>query len=78
MLRLVNLDYKEYLIERGDVIFIPAHTFHAVKNISNTEDFEFITVWPGQPGPGGNDVYDLRKKAWGKTYVEIDEDVDND
>lgn len=70
---LLNLDYKEYVIQRGDIVFIPAHTFHSVKNLSKTEDFEFITVWPGQPAPGGNDIYEMRQRQWGTTYLEVDE-----
>ena len=69
----LNLDNVEYDIEKGTVVFIPGDTFHALKNKSQTEDLEIITVWPGQPAPGANGIYDMRKEAWGTTYREIDE-----
>ena len=68
----LNLDNVEYDIEKGSVVFIPGGAFHALVNKSQTEDFEIITVWAGTPRPGANEVYDLRKKAWGTTYREID------
>ena len=70
---VLDLDHVEYEIEKGSIVFIPGGTFHSLKNKSETEDFEIITVWPGQPAPGINEVYDLRKEVWGTTYREIDE-----
>ena len=64
---------EHYDLEPGSVVFIPGDTFHALTNKSDTEDFELITVWPGQPAPGANEMYDLRKEAWGTTYREIEE-----
>jgi mannose-6-phosphate isomerase-like protein (cupin superfamily) len=69
---VLHMDGVDYDIEKGTLIFIPAGTFHALTNKSETQDFEIITVWPGEPAPGSNDVYDLRKKAWGTTYREIE------
>ena len=54
-----------------DMVFIPGGTFHALANQSTTEDFVFLTIWPGQPEPGVNEVYDGRREAWGTTYREI-------
>ena len=65
------MDNVDYDIEKGSVAFIPAGIFQSLTNKSPTEDFEIITVWPGQPAPGANEVYDMRKKAWGTTYREI-------
>ncbi len=62
-----------YDLRPGTVVFIPGGTFHAIKNETGTEDLELITVWPGQPAPGVNELYDMRKEAWGTTYREIDE-----
>lgn len=70
---VLNLDNVKYDIEKGTVVFIPADVFHSLKNKSKTKDLEIITVWPGQPAPGANEIYDLRKKAWGTTYREIEE-----
>ena len=69
---ILNLDNVEYDIEKGSVVFIPGDTFHSLKNKSQTEDLEIITVWPGQPAPGVNGIYDMRKEAWGTTYREIE------
>ncbi len=69
---VLHMDDVDYDIEKGTVVFIPAGTFHALTNKSKTQDFEIITVWPGQPAPGANDVYDSRKEAWGTTYREIE------
>ena len=68
---LLRMDDAEYDLDRDTVIFIPAGTFHALANKSTTEDFVFLTLWPGSPEPGVNEVYDGRKEAWGKTYREI-------
>ena len=59
-------------LKPSSVVFIPAGTFHALSNKSETEDFELMTVWPGQPAPGANELYDMRKEAWGTTYREIE------
>lgn len=69
---ILDLDHIEYEIEKGSVVFIPGGVFHALKNKSDTEDFEVITVWPGQPLPGANGVYDMRREAWGTTYREVE------
>lgn len=63
---------EHYDLKPGSVVFIPGGTFHALTNKSETEDFELITVWPGQPAPGANEMYDLRKEAWGTTYREVE------
>ena len=71
---VLNMDGVDYDITKGSVVFIPAGTFHSLKNKSDTQDFEIITVWPGQPAPGANGLYDMRKEAWGTTYREIGDD----
>ena len=67
----LNLDGVDYDLEKDMVVFIPAGTFHALTNKSQTEDFVIITIWPGTPEPGANGVYDMRKEAWGTSYREI-------
>jgi mannose-6-phosphate isomerase-like protein (cupin superfamily) len=69
---VLTLDGVKYDIEKGSVVFIPGGTSHGLVNKSKTEDFELITVWPGQPTPGANKVYDMRKEAWGTTYREVE------
>jgi mannose-6-phosphate isomerase-like protein (cupin superfamily) len=68
---VLTMDGVKYDIEKGSVVFIPGGTSHGLVNKSQTEDFEIITVWPGQPAPGANEVYDMRKKEWGTTYREV-------
>ena len=70
---VLNLDNVKYDIAKGSVVFIPGGVFHALENKSDTEDLEIFTVWAGQPAEGINEVYDMRKEAWGTTYREIDE-----
>lgn len=67
---VLNMDGVDYDLEKDMVVFIPAGTFHALANKSRTEDFVIITVWPGTPEPGANEVYDLRKESWGTSYRE--------
>lgn len=68
----LDMDGVDYDLEPGSVVFIPAGTFHALTNKSQTEDFTILTIWPGTPEPGANEVYDTRKEAWGTSYREID------
>ena len=67
---ILKMDDVDYDLEKNMVVFIPAGTFHALTNKSQTEDFVIITVWPGTPEPGANEVYDLRKESWGTSYRE--------
>jgi len=67
---VLKMDDVDYELEKNMVVFIPAGTFHALTNTSETEDFEIVTVWPGTPEPGANEVYDLRKESWGTSYRE--------
>lgn len=69
----LNLADVYHEIKPGTVVFIPGGTFHAIHNEDSDEDLELITVWPGQPAPGANEIYDMRQEAWGTTYREIDE-----
>ena len=68
---VLNLDGEDYDLEKDTVVFIPGGTFHALTNKSQTENFIIITIWPGTPEAGANELYDLRKETWGKTYREI-------
>jgi mannose-6-phosphate isomerase-like protein (cupin superfamily) len=70
---VLHMDGVDYDIEKDTIVFIPGGTFHRLINKSKTEDFVIITIWPGQPGPGINGVYDMRKEAWGTTYKEVDD-----
>jgi oxalate decarboxylase/phosphoglucose isomerase-like protein (cupin superfamily) len=52
-------------------VFIPAGVFHSLDNKSGTEDFVLLTFWQRA---SSNEVWHLRKQAWGKTFKTIDED----
>ena len=65
---ILHLDEEVFEISPGTVIFIPWGTFHALENKSKTEDFTLLTIWPQTPEPGGNEVYDMRLKAWGTSF----------
>ena len=73
----LDLAGEIYELKPGTVVFIPGGTYHAILNENSTEDLELITVWPGQPAPVANEMYDMRQKAWGTTYREIDEENEN-
>jgi len=71
---MVRLDGVEHELEAGDVVFIPGGSMHAIANRSDTEELVIFTVWSRLPEPGANSVYDLRLKAWGKSFKTVDED----
>ena len=69
----LDLAGEQYELKPGTVVFIPGGTFHAIHNENSTADLELITVWPGQPAKGANDMYDRRLEAWGTTYREVED-----
>ena len=73
----LDLGNDNFEIKPGSVVFIPGGTFHAIHNEHSAEDLELITIWPGQPAPGVNEIYDMRKSEWGTTYRESDESADD-
>ncbi len=58
---------ESYLVEAGSVVYIPANTFHALRNDSD-HDIVFLTIWPQRTGPGENDMHDERVRAWGAAF----------
>ena len=69
---VLDLAGTRYEIKPGTVAFIPGGTFHAIHNEAGTEVLELITVWPGLPAKGINEMYDLRMEAWGTSYRTVD------
>jgi len=69
---VLTMDGVKYEIAPGDVIYIPCETFHSLDNKSDTDDFVLMTIWPEHPAEGANEVYDMRLKAWGKSYETLD------
>jgi len=60
-------------IGKDTIVFIPGGTFHSLDNKSETEEFILLTIWHTHPEKGVNEVYDLRKEAWGKSFRRIGE-----
>ncbi len=58
-------------IGSGDLVFIPGGVFHALENTSPTGDFVLLTFWQHAED---NEVWHLRRNAWGKSYKTIDEE----
>jgi quercetin dioxygenase-like cupin family protein len=65
------LGEETFDIKPGSLVFIPAGTFHSLDNKSETEDFVLLTFWRRAED---NEVWQMRKKAWGKTFKTIDEE----
>ena len=68
---ILTLGDKVYDVSQGSLVFIPAGVFHAVKNKSKKKDFVLITIWMDA---SKNEMYELRMKAWGKSFKTIYED----
>lgn len=56
-----------YRLEVGMAVFIPAGTFHRLRNDSDDE-FVIVAIWPQDSVPGGNSLHDLRQEAWGTAF----------
>lgn len=70
----LELDGQVLDLEPGDIVFIPAGTYHGLDNRQGEEDVELLTIWSKVPTPGINTAYDMRLKEWGKSYKTIDEE----
>ncbi|HVA86220.1 MAG TPA: cupin domain-containing protein [Candidatus Saccharimonadales bacterium] len=51
----------------GSVVFIPAGTFHRLRNPSD-EPFVLLTVWPQPATRGANGIHDRRLDEWGSGF----------
>lgn len=68
---ILTLGDRTCCIKQGSLVFIPGGVFHALENKSRTEDFVILTFWMDARQ---NDVYEMRVKAWGKSFKTIYED----
>jgi mannose-6-phosphate isomerase-like protein (cupin superfamily) len=66
----LHLDDDSYDVGPGSVGFIPGGVFHYLVNKSETEDFVLLTFWQDALD---NEVYNIRKKVWGKSFRTLDE-----
>ena len=67
----VWLDDTCYHVVPGDFIIIPPGVFHWIDNTKSDKPFVLLTLWSRQEY---NEMYFVRKKAWGKSFKTIDED----
>jgi mannose-6-phosphate isomerase-like protein (cupin superfamily) len=58
---------RSYRVEAGMVVFIPAGTFHRLRNDSDT-DLVILAVWPQPAKFGANGIHDERLKEWGTGF----------
>jgi mannose-6-phosphate isomerase-like protein (cupin superfamily) len=56
-----------YRLEPGSVAFIPAGTFHRLRNDWDV-DFQLLTIWPQPSVEGANGIHDERLKEWGTGF----------
>lgn len=68
---VLHLDDEAHDVRAGSLVFIPAGVFHSLDNKSETEDFVLLTIWMKAKY---NEVYNLRKKAWGRAFKTIYEE----
>lgn len=66
----IVLEGESIYPQPGDVIYIPAHVSHGVKNLSAEEPFRLLTVWKDGRK---NEMYHIRKEKWGKVNCMIDD-----
>jgi len=67
----LRLGEEEHEIGAGDLVFIPGGMFHALENASASRNFVLLTFWERAED---NEVWHLRRNAWGKSFKTIDEE----
>jgi mannose-6-phosphate isomerase-like protein (cupin superfamily) len=60
-------DSETYRLVPGTVVFIPAGTFHRLRN-DTAESLVILTIWPQPAKPGANGVHDERLETWGTGF----------
>jgi mannose-6-phosphate isomerase-like protein (cupin superfamily) len=46
---VISIDERTESIQRGDVIYLPRHSRHTIRNTSGEQPLEFLTIWWGSP-----------------------------
>ncbi len=54
---------ETFEINAGSVVYIPAGTFHRLRNVSD-EPFVLLTLWPESAKRGANGIHDMRLDTW--------------
>lgn len=62
---------REQRLSPGNLIYIPAGTFHALSNLHEHEEFVLLTIWKST---AGNLLYEQRVREWGKAFRTVHED----
>lgn len=68
---ILHLDDETIDFKPGSIAFIPPGVRHSLDNKSDAEPFVLIALWQKA---NDNEVYNLRLKAWGKSFKTIYED----
>jgi|TARA_B100000315_G_scaffold260559_1_gene322936 mannose-6-phosphate isomerase-like protein (cupin superfamily) len=58
---------QTYELEEGMVVFIPAGTYHRLRNVTD-EEFIILAIWPQEAARGANGIHDLRVDTWGTGF----------
>jgi mannose-6-phosphate isomerase-like protein (cupin superfamily) len=58
---------KSYHVEPGMVAFVPAGTFHRLRN-DGEADLVLLTIWPQPVAPDGNGLHARRLREWGTGF----------
>ena len=58
---------ETFRLDEGMVVFIPAGTFHRLRNDTDTP-FVLLTIWPEAAAHGANGIHDLRLEEWGTGF----------
>ena len=66
----LHLDGEVFDVHPGCIIYIPGGVFHSLDNKSQTDPFVLLTLWTKAEY---NEMYNIRMKAWGKSFRTIDE-----
>ncbi|MDQ6669327.1 MAG: cupin domain-containing protein [Chloroflexota bacterium] len=56
-----------YRVAPGVVAFIPAGTFHRLRNDGDV-DLVLLTIWPQPVAPNGNGLHARRVRTWGSAF----------
>jgi gentisate 1,2-dioxygenase len=45
----ITIDGETEQVEKGDVIYLPRHSHHTIRNLSDSEPLEFLDIYWGSP-----------------------------
>ena len=68
---LLRLDNETHVVSQGSLAVIPGMCEHSITNTGEIEDLVILTVWMNAKD---NDVYNMRVREWGKSFMTINDD----